>query len=436
VNAAAGFVEQGAAVPLKFMPLEKPGGFMAVPETPLQPGFYTLDFLGRRHRFGIGMASVEDTGGLAAKAQDRVLVTRLAGSGGGFGFGNGQDTTLKDSTRAPELTDQEAATSLQTALDSWKSKNYREAIPAAILALGYHPQEQTLQEIVSQGTLTAARETLKAGQYELARRWAEEAMEQPAQREEATKLLREALLLPVLSGADAALQKKDFDAARRALQSASYDLREDPRIQGKEREVKMAESNSRLEAAIEARQWDTALKVVDEAVEAGLLHDAPYLAGLKRIRQGAAADSRYYGVLHLPVWEVKLGSGDVTVQGLRKAPGADVLVAWFTPQTNRDTSFFHAVKASTGRRSGRRRCPGRYPSGGARTGACSFWERRRKATPARRPAWCMISRRARCWKAPAAPGPHAMRCRWPCTAGEACLPWRSAAGSWRWTSST
>lgn len=346
VRQAAGFLEKGGRLALKIMPLEKPGAFMVVPETRLEQGLYVLEFMGKRHRFAIGMASPEDVSMLAGRSQDRVLRTRLA-SGGLFGAS--RNTRLGEFTRDPGETDREALSSLKTAQEAWKNKNYEMAIPAAILALGYHPGEKALVEIALRGRLTASKEALEAGRHAEAVRWAEQAvLHDEDQRMEAEAIMKDARLLPILGRATAALEQNNFQAAREALNEAPFDLRTDARFETLQRDLRLAEETARIQAAMDGKQWDQALELAGKAVDDGVLSPGPANGWISRIRAGAAADRRYYGKLHQPVWEVKLGEGEMRMHGMRKVPGADLVVVSLSDGRDSKRASFAALKASTG----------------------------------------------------------------------------------------
>lgn len=346
VRDVSGFLDKGDRLALKIMPLEKPGAVMVVPVAPLGPGLYVLDFMGKKHRFAIGMGSKEESLRLATKARDRVLKTKATSS---TLFGNSRALNVEETLRDPEETDKEAQITLQAALENWERKNYADAIIAAVISVAYHPNDQRLIEIVTHGRLAAAKEALAMKNYADAERWAEQAaLHDATQNVDVRSIIHEVKLLPHLHAATIEIEKKNFRAAQLALEEVAFELRKDLRFSDVERTLKRKQTEELIQKTIDARQWDEALVHVNVALGSGTFDIGHAKVWISRIRQGAAADRRYFGALHQPVWEVKLGEGEMRMHDIRKVPGADLVVVCLSRGQINDQASFAALKASTG----------------------------------------------------------------------------------------
>ncbi|WP_395746292.1 WD40 repeat domain-containing protein [Prosthecobacter sp.] len=349
----------GRTVRLRFMPLEKPGAILAVPEQKLPPGAYLVEFMDKTYGFAVEAGGSRVLLDLPGKAYDEVLTTQAAGSNfswdawlsmtqnlGGRTHA-GQNVILNRGTRATAATDEEGRRTLAAARKAWGEKNYEQAVGAATVALGHYPQEEDLKQMVKEGPMLAAAAAFKARQWSEAERWAQHAGYHAENQARAAQMLTDVSVLRAIENADKLMEQKQWQKAVNALGEVPYKLRQEPRLLAAQRRVLLGEAGQQISEAMSAGEWDNAVQIAKRAVEQGIFSPGMQQGWMSKIRQGAAADRHYWGPLFQPQWRIRLGDDTLHANGVLKAPGQDRLLVWMAGM-NRVPVSYVALKASTG----------------------------------------------------------------------------------------
>lgn len=359
VRDAGRLIAQPGGVRLRFMPLEKPGAILAVPEQKLAPGAYLVEFMDKSYGFSVDAADGSALLRLPGKAHDEVLFTQAAG--GDFSWDgwvammqniggrthSGSNRILNKMTRPTSTTDMEAVESLQAASEAWKTKNYEKAVPAATVAAGHHPQDEEMRAIIKDGPMLAATAAFETRDWHDAERWARHASFHTANQAKARQMLTDIQVLRAIEKAELLALRSQWRDAMTALDQVSYDIRADARLETARLSVLQRQAAEIIGSHVKSKAWDEAVEAIREAQQRGHLSEAARLAWMSKIRAGAAADDGYWGPLFQPVWRVKLGKENDRVRGMRRTPHADQLVVWISDHEQR-TVRYAGLKASTG----------------------------------------------------------------------------------------
>jgi hypothetical protein len=344
---------------LRFMPLEKPGAILAVPEQKLPPGAYLVEFMDKSYGFTVEAANSRALLDFPGKAIDEVLTTQAAGSNfswdawmamaqnlGGRTHA-GQNIILSRGMRALGATDEEGRRTLVTARKAWVEKNYEQAVNAATIAMGHHPQEVDLKEMVREGPWLAATGAFAVKRWSEAERWARYAAYHSANQKRATQMLGDIDVLRAIENADKLMERKQWQQAVSALGGVSSQWQQDARLVVARRRILVGEAGEQIAGAMQSGGWDNAVEITRRAAEQGFFSLGMQQGWMSKIRQGAAADRGYWGPLFQSQWRIRLGSEYVQAEGMVKAPGQDRLLVWLADMNHVPVSYV-ALKATTG----------------------------------------------------------------------------------------
>jgi hypothetical protein len=355
----AGKLVVAGTIRLRFMPLEKPGAILAVPEQKLAPGAYLVEFMDKSYGFSVAVASSRALLELPGKAHDEFLTTQAAGSGfswdawlamtqnlGGRTHA-GQNIILNRGTRPIYVTDEEGRRTKEAARKEWAEKNYEKAVGAATVAAGHFPQDEELRKIVKEGPMLAATAAFESKQWGEAERWARHAGFHAANQKRATQMLADISVLRAIENADALAERRQWQQAMAALNDVPYQVRQDTRLVVARRRFLIGEAGEQIRAAMQSGAWDNAVMITHRAVDQGFFTLGTEQGWMSKIRHGAAADRSYWGPLFQPQWRIRLGDDNLYAQGLLKTPGQDRLLVWLA-DSNEAPVRYVALRATTG----------------------------------------------------------------------------------------
>ncbi|MEZ0277106.1 MAG: hypothetical protein ACAH88_19505 [Roseimicrobium sp.] len=348
-------------VSLKFMPLEKPGAVLAVPAEPLAPGVYALEFMDVTYAFSVDVGSMAEVQSVPGSTQDRVVISHAANTGGNWenwlslpenqrqaSFAGAQRTIrTRELTRDANISDEQAKTTRESALAAWEKKDYTTAVTQAVIALGYRSTDQELRRMVMEGPILAAKAKQQDGHLPAAEQWATYAFDAGWQRDDAAALLTDMTLTRLSDQVTRHLQQKEWDLAQRALNDVSYGMRSHPRITALRESIQKQETLAEVAGMISSSQYDEAARRVADAGTSGQLSADEIAAQMKTLRRKAHEDTRYYGGLFEPVWQVQIAEEDLHVDRILKVRGSDKIVAVITTYGEGKTLYV-TLKASTG----------------------------------------------------------------------------------------